>query len=161
MKKLNKEKDKIESEFKESLYESVSISMFEKDRLILSLLICLKMMELDKFIEPVLSKLLITGGTKTEYDTTYPEAAQSTNWCSKETWAKLEEVSNSLDCLAGYHQKFALSINTYDEIFEDNKCILRTFPGISDLQDKKEKKYIKELREMLSKLLIIRICKPE
>jgi len=75
--------------------------MFEKDRLVLSLLICLKMMELDKLIEPVLSKLLITGGTKTEYETTYPETAVSTSWCSKETWAKLEEVSNSLDCLAG------------------------------------------------------------
>jgi len=44
--------------------------MFEKDRLVLSLLICLKMMELDKFIEPALAHLLITGGTKTEYETT-------------------------------------------------------------------------------------------
>lgn len=46
-------------------------------------------------------------------------------------------------------------------MFEDPKCIMRTFPGISDLQDKKEKKEIKELRELLSKLLVIRICKPE
>lgn len=114
--------------------------MFEKDRLVLSLLICLKMMELDKYIEPALAQLLITGGTKTEFETTYPEAAQNTTWCTKATWASLEEVSNTLDSLAGYNQKFALSINTYDEIFEDPKCIFRTFPGISDLQDKKEKK---------------------
>jgi len=66
VKKLNKEKDKIESEFKESLYESVSVSMFEKDRLILSLLICLKMMELDKMVEPSMSRLLISGGNNLE-----------------------------------------------------------------------------------------------
>jgi len=70
VKKLNKEKDKIESEFKESLYESGSVSMFEKDRLILSLLICLKMMELDKMIEPSMSRLLISGGYKLESVTT-------------------------------------------------------------------------------------------
>lgn len=76
-------------------------------------------------------------------------------------WSKLIEVSKSIENLAGYHNKFAMSINTYDDIFEDPKCILRTFPGISDLQDKKEKKQIKEMREFMSKLLIIRICKPE
>jgi len=73
----------------------------------------------------------------------------------------LEEVSKSIECLAGYHNKFVLSINTYDDIFEDPKCILRTFPGISDLQDKKEKKQIREMKECMNKLLIIRICKPE
>jgi dynein heavy chain len=55
VKKLQKEKDKIESEFKESLLESISLSIFEKDKLIVSLLICLKIMELDKYIEPQLS----------------------------------------------------------------------------------------------------------
>jgi len=48
------------------LYDSVTRSLLEKDKLIFSLLVCQKILEIKKKITPVHTRFMMVGGTWTE-----------------------------------------------------------------------------------------------
>lgn len=52
----------LNKEFLESLYRNICRSLFESDKLLLSALLCLKLMEMKNEIDMALFKFFLTGG---------------------------------------------------------------------------------------------------
>jgi len=100
--KSQKDKDKIDSTFNEMLYNAICISLFEKDKLLFSFLIGLKLMELNKIIDSQLIRFLMTGGVRTEPKSKIPEVNNDCKiWFNKVVWTKIEELSETIQICHG------------------------------------------------------------
>lgn len=72
------------------MYESICRSLLEKDKLIFSLLLCIKILETDKKITPAMIRFLMVGGTWTNCPHPMPESA--TSWLSNKAWCIINEA---------------------------------------------------------------------
>lgn len=156
--KVNDDKDKIEGNFRSLLYKSVCISLFEKDKLLFSFLMALKLMTIEGVIDFSLINFFFVGGVRSEYKAEFPEikstadtpenrAKEETevqNWFTKLVWTKVEELDETLPLLKGYRNKFKDSVLKYNDIFENSKLpIEEEFPYVLDNFDPKMKNPIK------------------
>jgi len=73
-------------EFTRLLYENICRSLFEKDKLLFSMLLCLKIMdETPGNIDQVEVRFVMTGGTSVEMARPNPTGNQG--WMTDKTWA--------------------------------------------------------------------------
>lgn len=68
------------SKFTKLLYKNVCRSLFEKDKLLFSFLICLKIMEEKKELDPIEARFLMTGATS--IDCERPNPTGENGWLS-------------------------------------------------------------------------------
>lgn len=174
--KVNDDKDKIEGNFRSLLYKSVCISLFEKDKLLFSFLMALKLMTIEQVIDSSLINFFFVGGVRTEYKAEFPEIksaaadpverakeeTETQNWFTKVVWTKIEELDQTNPLMKGYRDKFKGSVLKYNEIFEKSKLpIQEEFPFVLDNFDPKMKEYIKTHKYNFLKLILVRVMRPE
>jgi len=153
------------------LYNAICISLFEKDKLLFSFLIGLKLMELNKIIDSQIIRFLMTGGVRTESKTKTPEVNDECKiWFNKVVWTKIEELSDTIPICHGFADKFSKNILEYNNILSSFENTNQKFPGLTDnfvqkdgktTNEKMDIKFVSDIKELFLKLIVIRICKPE
>ncbi|EAS04067.1 axonemal dynein heavy chain (macronuclear) [Tetrahymena thermophila SB210] len=143
----NRCKNIIDS-FQFLLYESICRSLLEKDKLIFSFLLCVKIMEVENMITKEQTRFMMVGGTWTESPKQIPENAKS--WLSNKTWCTICELSQSIEQYKGFDEEFAQHVDKWYELYQSENPHEQHFPG----------KIIQNLNEF-QKLVLVRILFPD
>ena len=136
----------IINKFTEKLYKSVCRSLFEKDKLLFSFLMCLKELSNsdDKEFQ-ILVRFLMTGATSTSVTKANP----GPGWLENKDWAGILEISE-FNCFHGFANDFSLHIDRWKEIWDSPDPQDQEFPG-----DWREK------LTALQRVIILRILRPD
>ncbi|KAL4494234.1 hypothetical protein ABPG73_018753, partial [Tetrahymena malaccensis] len=145
--KENRSKNII-NQFQILLYESICRSLLEKDKLIFSFLMCMKILEIEKKINSQTIRFLMVGGTWTSCDHQMPEKAQS--WLSNKAWCILNEADSVLPQFKGFVKEFEHYIEHYKKLNEHETPYEEEFPGA-----------IAQNLHYFSKLILIRALFPD
>lgn len=103
----------LNKEFLESLYRNICRSLFEKDKLIFSCLLTIKLMEMGNELDPADYKFFLTGGVS--LGEALPECP--CDWISEKSWGEL----NRLDKLAsfnGFLEHFMAEHHIYKKMYD-------------------------------------------
>lgn len=105
--------DSLNSEFLYSLYRNICRSLFEKDKLIFSFLLNIKLMELSGELDPDQWRFLLTGGISLG-EVLPPCPAK---WLDAELWGELYRCSK-LSGFEGLLESFTKHVKDYEAIYE-------------------------------------------
>lgn len=109
------------SEFTRRLYKSVCRSLFEKDKLLFSFLLCLKIMDevQEGGLNYVEIRFLMAGATQVEM--TKPNPCGASGWLSNKAWLAVLEMSAKFKTFAGFDDDFVKNIATWEKIYNSAK----------------------------------------
>ena len=139
----------ILNSFTNSLYQNVCRSLFEKDKLLFSFLMCLKAQtpnESNKEREHQAEvRFLMTGGTTTHFNKRNP----SNGWLENKDWAAIEELSEFSN-FHNFSNDFATHIDVWKEVWESSDPNAMVWPG--EWQGK---------LTLLQRVVVLRILRPD
>ena len=115
----------LEKTFTRLLYSNISRSLFEKDRLLFSFNLCLKLMEYRNELEPSELRFFITGGTG--LDERFP-AAPSAPWLLEKTWVAICRLSK-LPTFSGFFEDFRDRLSEWEHFFNHPRPDEADLPG--------------------------------
>jgi dynein heavy chain len=95
------------------LYRNICRSLFEKDKMIFSFLLCIKLNSMSGEADTNEFRFLLTGGVSLGEE--LPE--KPCDWLSENSWAELNRACK-LDGFNGFMDHFYKSIETYKELAE-------------------------------------------
>ena len=119
---LNVRLDNLKSYFTYSLYCNICRSLFKKDKLLFSFLLCVGLMKGNNELDMDEWMFLLTGGVA--LDT--PPANPSPDWLNEKTWGEVYRLS-SLPAFSNFHIGFKQDIAEWRSIYdspEPHKCAL-------------------------------------
>lgn len=141
---LNTRISNIIQHFTQSIYKNVCRSLFEKDKLLFSLLLTIGIMKGEDKIDDEVWRFLLTGGVA--LDNPYPNPVPQ--WLSDKSWAEIVRASN-LQALTGFMDHFKNNISKWKMIYDSFKPHEETFPD--------------EWQELtgISRMVILRCLRPD
>lgn len=98
--------------FTSMLYKNVCRSLFEKDKLLFSFLMCLKVMDENSVLDPAEERFLMTGATAIDFNR--PNPTGNSGWLLNKSWASILEVSKILDSFKGFDLDFEKYVNEWE-----------------------------------------------
>ena len=104
----------LNKEFLESLYRNICRSLFEKDKLIFSFLLNIKLMQMSGDIQDDVFKFLLTGGVSLGDE--LPENP-APDWLSAKNWGELNRMSK-LSGFAGFVKHFTSNLDHYKKMYD-------------------------------------------
>ncbi|PFH38386.1 putative dynein heavy chain [Besnoitia besnoiti] len=144
--------EEIEAQFLTLLYESVCRSLFEKDKLLFSLMLAFALMRADDELNGDQLKLLLRGGiTGRAISQPKPEAAEA--WLSDLAWMRLVELQASAgegDFFWNFLEFFQDTIDEWRDLCDSEDPLDASWPADAD-QEASE----------LEKCLLIQALRPE
>lgn len=118
-KKQERKKFFIE-EFTRLLYENICRSLFEKDKLLFSFLICLKIMdEIPDNLDQKEVRFLMTGGTSV--DMKRPNPTGEGGWMTNKTWASILQISEEFEAFKGFDENVEKNLKEWERIYNLQK----------------------------------------
>lgn len=118
--KKNDRKNFFIKEFTSLLYDNICRSLFEKDKLLFSFLICLKIMEeTEDAIDQREVRFLMTGGSRVEMKR--PNPSGEDGWMTDKTWASILQMSEEFKCFNGLDENFEKNIGEWERIYNSAK----------------------------------------
>ena len=106
------------------LYKMVCRSLFEKDKLIFSFLLCTRMMRADKVLAEEELKFLLTGGIAVGDPEPNPHSA----WLVDKSWGEIGRMS-MLDQANGFKEEFETYKEDWKSVFQSAEPFNMAFPG--------------------------------
>jgi dynein heavy chain len=130
------------------LYQNTCRSLFEKDKLLFSFLMCIKILSGAERIDQSELRYLMTGGTTTNMPLPNP-TVEGGYWLEDKQWAALCELS-SYPNFKDFDQEFAENIEGWHKVWNSKDPEKAIWPGdiIQDL-------------DRFQRLLILRILRPD
>lgn len=107
----------IIKEFTKQLYNNTCQSLFEKDKLLFSYLMCLKVMDERGELDQVENRFMLTGGTAVESKKPNP----APHWLLDKAWCNIEEMSEKIKHFKGFDTEFQENIKTWEKIYSSPK----------------------------------------
>ena len=101
--------------FTKNLYKNVCRSLFAKDKLLFSFLMCLKIMDENKELEAKEERFLMTGATSIEMSR--PNPTGNSGWLSDKQWASILQLSNEIEAFKGFDTDFELLLNDWERVY--------------------------------------------
>eukprot|EP00434_Breviolum_minutum_P012043 symbB.v1.2.010619.t1/scaffold696.1/size260109/12 len=121
----------LQNQFIKLLYEKVCDSLFAKDKLMLSLLLTFKSMEVDSELDQAEKSLLLVGGTTGAEVRPRPAA----DWLSDVSWARLSEMEDlGKGPWPGFTDTFTKNISGWKAVFDSDDPVHAPWPD--KLQEK-------------------------
>jgi len=118
--KKNDRKNFFIKEFTRLLYDNICRSLFEKDKLLFSFLICLKIMdETEGALNQQEIRFLMTGGTRVEMKR--PNPTGEGGWLTDKTWASILQLSDEFEDFKGFDVSFEKNIKEWERIYNSQK----------------------------------------
>lgn len=116
----------LQNQFIKLLYEKVCDSLFAKDKLMLSLLLTFKSMEVDHDLDQAEKSLLLVGGTTGAEVRSRPQA----EWLSDVSWARISELEDlGKGPWPGFCDMFASHLDAWKEVFDSDDPVQAPWPG--------------------------------
>ena len=121
------------SEFTYRLYKNVCRSLFEKDKLLFSFLICLKIMDEIQQDQGGLNfaeiRFLMAGATQVEL--TKPNPTGENGWLSNKSWLSMLEMSSKFKSFTGFDSDFEKYLSKWEQIYNSANphSLENTWPG--------------------------------
>lgn len=145
----NKRKEYFIKKFTSLLYKNVCRSLFEKDKLLFSFLMCMKIMEEQKTLDTTEARFLMTGATSIEMERPNPVGAGS--WLSDKAWASILEVGRVIPAFNGFDKDFEKYITDWERVYNSPKphSLKELWPG--QWQD----------LTLFRRLIVLRILRPD
>ena len=104
--------------FTSLLYKNVCRSLFEKDKLLFSFLMCLKIMEEMQTLDPIEARFLMTGATSITFDR--PNPTGGSGWLTDKAWASLIELSKLNSEFNGFDKDFEVHIHDWERVYNSS-----------------------------------------
>lgn len=120
--------DNIIQHFTVSIYNNVCRSLFEKDKLLFSLLLTIGIMKGRNDVDDEVWRFLLTGGVA--LDNPYPNPASE--WLSEKSWAEIVRASG-LKNLHGLMDHVESNVVEWKAIYDSAKPHEEEFPGVWNL----------------------------
>jgi dynein heavy chain len=114
-----KRKNFFIEKFTKLLYKNVCRSLFEKDKLLFSFLLCLKIMEEKNELDANEARFLMTGATSVDFNR--PNPTGENGWLSDKAWASILEMSRVLTSFYGFDKDFEKYIHDWERIYNSAK----------------------------------------
>lgn len=99
--------------FTELLYDNICRSLFEKDKLLFSFLLCLKIMEPD--IDQAEVRFIMTGSTSVEMEK--PNPAGEEGWMSDKIWQSILQIAREFEAFDGLDSNFETNVDEWERIY--------------------------------------------
>lgn len=115
----SKRKEFFIKKFSKLLYKNVCRSLFEKDKLLFSFLMCMKIMEEQEILDIVEARFLMTGATSIEMER--PNPSGENGWLTNKAWASILELSRNLPAFLGFDRDFEKYLNDWERIYNSLK----------------------------------------
>lgn len=115
----NKRRDFFIKKFTSLLYKNVCRSLFEKDKLLFSFLMCMKIMEEQGNLDVTEARFLMTGATSVEMER--PNPTGENGWLSDKAWASFLEMSRVLPEFKGFDLDFEKYLSDWERIYNSLK----------------------------------------
>lgn len=103
----------IIKEFTLQLYNNVCQSLFEKDKLLFSYLMCLKVMDERSELNQVENRFMLTGGIQVVPVKPNP----ASHWLLDKAWCTIEEMSKLIPHFKGFDKEFEENVKTWEKIY--------------------------------------------
>lgn len=110
-------------EFLDLLFRQVCISLFEKDKLIFSLMLGIKLLQLNKELDPAEMTQLLTGGVA--LGESYGEIPA--DWITEKIWGELNRITK-LNSMKTFLSHFMNNIDEYKKMYAHSNPDLWDFP---------------------------------
>ncbi|KAI8803834.1 dynein heavy chain and region D6 of dynein motor-domain-containing protein [Cladochytrium replicatum] len=117
--------EKLQSHFKLSLYSNICRSLFEKDKLVFTLLLCVAILKGQNLVDLEEWRFLLTGGIGLD-DNFRPNPDKT--WISEKSWAEFCRLS-SLPVFNGFSSSFIVGVDIWKQIFNNNSPHLMKLPA--------------------------------
>lgn len=114
----------LDSEFLDLLFRSICISLFEKDKLIFSFMLGIKLLQLSKELDTAELTFLLTGGVALGED--YGEIPA--DWISEKMWGELNRLS-SCNSMKTFLPHFKNNLEVYKQMFAHSQPDQWEFPS--------------------------------
>ena len=131
------------------LYQNVCRSLYEKDKLLFSLTLALKIMTGENRINSLELRFLMAGGTKTAVSHPNPTHKGDRMWLENKDWAAILELSE-FDSFANFHKNFTQHVNEWKEVWESPSPESVHWPGD-----------IKSKLSVFQQIIVLRIIRPD
>lgn len=105
-------------EFALLLYDQICRSLYAADKLLLSFLMCLKIMEESGELIPAEARFIMTGGTKV--DMKKPNPTGESGWMTNKTWASILQASEEFECFKGLDENFEENLSQWEKIYNSS-----------------------------------------
>ncbi|KAJ1097170.1 hypothetical protein NDU88_002296 [Pleurodeles waltl] len=134
----------ITDHFTVTIYNNVCRSLFEKDKLLFSLLLTIGILKGENKVDDIVWRFLLTGGVALDN----PHPNPSPDWLSDKSWAEIVRASN-LKNLVGFMVHVQENVGQWKKIYDSIKPQDETFPGEWGLL------------QGLDRMLILRCLRPD
>lgn len=134
----------LDNQFLESLFKNICISVFEKDKMIFSFMLCLKLLELSKELDQSELKFLLTGGVSLGEDYGHEPAP----WVDQKMWGELNRACTTPG-LKNFIPHFKNKVEIYQQLYESKDPQNWEFPEDAPMMNP------------FRKLMIIRAIRPD
>ncbi|KFG51661.1 putative dynein heavy chain [Toxoplasma gondii p89] len=122
--------EEIDRQFLSMLYENVCRSLFEKDKLLFSLLLALTSLRVDNELETDQLKLLLMGGV-TGREISYSKPARAEDWLPDLAWTRLVELAENAKegaLLSNFLGLFQETVDDWRDVFESEEPLDSPWP---------------------------------
>ncbi len=134
----------INTYFTYAIYSNICRSLFEKDKLLFSFLLTVRLEELQGGINPDEFRFFLTGGIALDEKYGTPPAA----WVSEKTWGEVCRLSK-LENFEGFSKDFTAQIKEFQKVYDSQKPHEEKLPGKWNSLDQ------------LQKMLVLRAIRPD
>jgi dynein heavy chain len=90
--------------FTDLLYSNVCRSLFSKDKLLFSFLLCMKIMEERDELDTLEKRFVMTGGTWVE--SSRPNPTGDNGWLLHKSWYTIQEMASKIEAFKGFDIEF-------------------------------------------------------
>lgn len=115
----SKRKEFFIKKFTSLLYKNVCRSLFEKDKLLFSFLMCMKIMEEQGVLDTAEARFLMTGATSVDMER--PNPSGENGWLSDKAWVSILELSRSIPAFHGFDKDFEKYLSDWERIYNSLK----------------------------------------
>ena len=135
------------AKFTALLYKNVCRSLFEKDKLLFSFLMCMTIMKERGELDAAEARFLMAGPTRVEL--AKPNPTGENGWLSDKQWASVEEMTETLPTFKGFDKELTMQLADWEKISVSPSPETDEWPGQWG-----------EL-PMFKKVLILRVLRPD
>ena len=134
----------LDAEFLDLLFRQTCISLFEKDKLIFSFMLSIKLLQLSKELDQAELVFLLTGGVALGED--YGEIPA--DWITEKIWGEINRVAK-ISTMKTFLPHFKSNLNVYKEMYEHPNPDQWDFPADANMLNG------------FRKLLVMRAIRPD
>lgn len=106
-----------------NLYSAICRSIFEKDKLLYSFILCTKIMMFDGRLKPNLLMFLLTGGDSPDLTKSNP----SSDWITDKMWESVMKLNN-LDGFSGFADSFTSNMSQWKLFYDSMDPVIEQLP---------------------------------